>query len=323
MKHFRYTMIILCVLLIVVLSVFTGCSHQHKWLNATCTEPQTCKTCRVTKGDPAPHSYGSTSCIAPEPCTVCGTIEGIELTHQWQPDGSKLCVLCGYDDRSVDNQFITALQKGLEQSLVTITADEYLEVTLSKEDWSRAFSTEYACIKDFRHAEFEDPGLKNWALKYIDAVEGSIDVLPYYGTDDWYALYYNWQFHHRGLALYRINKICPLTVSEDLRDELQVFLDDGAFTSEVTELCLDINFHTVVNTDGVQKFEAFVENTTEKSFRKLTLELEMLDKDNNIVATQSILIRNWEPGQKRTLRFTTDADFKTIRVAYATWFVKG
>jgi hypothetical protein len=41
------------------LSALASCkeSHQHEWIDATCTTPKTCKTCQATEGNAKGHTY--------------------------------------------------------------------------------------------------------------------------------------------------------------------------------------------------------------------------------------------------------------------------
>ncbi len=44
----------------------------HRWNEATCTEPQKCKICRVTKGKSLGHQWEGGDCTTKQVCSVCG-----------------------------------------------------------------------------------------------------------------------------------------------------------------------------------------------------------------------------------------------------------
>ena len=85
-------------ILLLTLFIFTGCGHEHEWIDATCTEPKTCKTCGATEGDPAGHKWKEATCTEPKTCTVCGATEGDLAEHTWEEatcKAPKTCTVCG------------------------------------------------------------------------------------------------------------------------------------------------------------------------------------------------------------------------------------
>ena len=73
---------ILSAISIILLSL-TACAHEHKWKEATCTEPKTCTECGETEGEPAGHQWVDASCTEAKHCSVCGITEGEPLGHDW------------------------------------------------------------------------------------------------------------------------------------------------------------------------------------------------------------------------------------------------
>ena len=45
-----------------LLTVLTGCGHEHKWTEATCTEPKKCTECGKTEGEPLGHKWKEATC---------------------------------------------------------------------------------------------------------------------------------------------------------------------------------------------------------------------------------------------------------------------
>ena len=56
-------------------------TEEHSWLDATCTEPETCRYCGKTQGDERGHSWMDATCNAPKTCRVCGETTGAKLKH--------------------------------------------------------------------------------------------------------------------------------------------------------------------------------------------------------------------------------------------------
>lgn len=73
------------VVIIVVASILYV-SLYHDWAPATCTEPQTCKICGKTQGDPLGHDYEDASCTKPKTCKRCGSTDGAALGHKVPDD---------------------------------------------------------------------------------------------------------------------------------------------------------------------------------------------------------------------------------------------
>lgn len=82
----------------IIMSLLTGCGHEHTWTEATCTEPKTCSECGETEGEPLGHTWVEATCAEPKHCSVCGETEGETLEHTWveatcaEP---KHCSVCG------------------------------------------------------------------------------------------------------------------------------------------------------------------------------------------------------------------------------------
>ena len=85
-------------LLLFLFFALCACGHQHVWIHATCTKPETCTICGATKGDPLGHSWLDATCTAPKTCSVCSATEGAPLGHTptgadyWTPS---VCSTCG------------------------------------------------------------------------------------------------------------------------------------------------------------------------------------------------------------------------------------
>ena len=91
----RYIRIAMLVLLLVVL---TGCSCQHEWREATCTNPKRCRICAEQQGTASGHSFEAATCDAPKTCKACGKTEGEALEHDWVDAScaqAEHCTRCG------------------------------------------------------------------------------------------------------------------------------------------------------------------------------------------------------------------------------------
>ncbi len=103
----------------------------HDWLEATCTEPKTCKLCGKTLGKALGHTWTEATCTEAKTCRRCGTVEGKPLGHTETIEASieptctetgktegRYCSLCG------------AVLK--EQEILKPLGHEWLEATCTE-----------------------------------------------------------------------------------------------------------------------------------------------------------------------------------------------
>lgn len=92
-----------CILIVIITAVSCLKPHEHKWKDATCTEPKTCKTCGETTGSTASHNWNPATCTEAKTCRDCKKVSGSPAGHQWK-DGSctepRTCTVCGENSTS-------------------------------------------------------------------------------------------------------------------------------------------------------------------------------------------------------------------------------
>lgn len=73
--------------------------HVHKWRNyATCTEPDKCLTCGLTRGPALGHNWIPATCQRSAYCQRCGLKQGGLGAHVW--DSRHICTVCSILDIS-------------------------------------------------------------------------------------------------------------------------------------------------------------------------------------------------------------------------------
>lgn len=80
-----------CVLCLWVLG---GCCISHKWSEATCLEPKTCKECGKTEGEATGHNWTDATCTAASRCQNCGKERGKAKGHnvqEWTVENEATC----------------------------------------------------------------------------------------------------------------------------------------------------------------------------------------------------------------------------------------
>ena len=63
--------------------------HTHRWLDADCDTPKTCRICKETEGKAIGHDWKAATCIDPKICKTCGATEGDPLGHSTDAEGDR------------------------------------------------------------------------------------------------------------------------------------------------------------------------------------------------------------------------------------------
>ena len=150
----------LIVLLVLCMSLMTGCFCKHEtwndatcelpktcaecgetegealghvWMAATCETPKTCEQCGLTDGEAKGHAWKEADCENPKTCTNCSETQGEALGHAWQDattEAPKTCATCGLTEGEriiTDPRFTTA-------ATAQIQGKWGIEVPLTAED---------------------------------------------------------------------------------------------------------------------------------------------------------------------------------------------
>lgn len=80
------------------LILFTCVFGNHVYALATCTEPEICERCKITRGEPLGHVFSEATCTEASVCLRCGEHHADALGHEWlsatctEPE---TCARCG------------------------------------------------------------------------------------------------------------------------------------------------------------------------------------------------------------------------------------
>ncbi len=80
------------------LLLLTCVFQNHRFTEATCTAPETCTRCGITRGGALGHDYRPATCTEPETCARCGFTRGLALGHDFLPatcTAPETCARCG------------------------------------------------------------------------------------------------------------------------------------------------------------------------------------------------------------------------------------
>lgn len=220
-------------------------------------------------------------------------------------------LICGCSSKSVDDQFISSLEKGLSARWAKMDdADE------SKSYYEGVVNAELDEVSKFSEESFEDENLGKLAKEYIEILNRSLKTLDYYGNDNKLETEWNKVKDDRAACLVKINEIKPLEFSnESDQEEFESLLNEGKVVQNVRKIIKAANFK-ITKDDGYGKTcVAMIENTSDEEFDYFELEYKLLDKDGNTLESSFVSTSNWKPGEKAKFEFWTDENFKKIEVS--------
>ena len=197
---------LLSIVSVMIVFVISGCGHEHKWVDATCTEPKTCSECGETEGEPLGHKWLEATCTEPKTCSVCGEKEGEALGHTWDMATCMhptTCKVCGFspDDKLADHACdnweevheATCAEDGYQKGICKFCGKEFT-VELERPDHSFGeweTTTEPTCNSEGEQrricsvCEFEETKVLN-KLEH-DLGEWEVSEYPEYGKDGEYV----------------------------------------------------------------------------------------------------------------------------------------
>lgn len=215
----------------------------------------------------------------------------------------------------VDDDFVKAVGAGLEARW-KIT-DQYEDGEVTAQVMDDALKKELEAVESFEGGNFENPDLATAADEYIAAVKSS-------KGSDWSAYNTSWMtaYNQRVGAMYKINEIAPIPVSEKNQGTLDELLAAGEESNVVDGFLNEVVFEKddpEYDDQTYLTYSAVLENDSDLTFYYFSFDINLLDADGVVVDTQTAYTDNWEPGTKHRFEFSTDAKFETIEVHSAEW----
>ncbi len=156
------------VMIVMLLSLLSGCSCEHQWKEANCKAPKTCSVCGETEGELGDHSWEDATCDTPKICKLCAKTEGEVLPHSWEDattETPKTCKLCGKTEGNrihVDERFKTENCKelfGTWKATYVVDGETDLGITVPGENLDYSVFITFTFTNDGKMAtvmEFEE-----------------------------------------------------------------------------------------------------------------------------------------------------------------------
>lgn len=228
-------------------------------------------------------------------------------------------------DRYADNDFNTALVKGLEKrwDLNKKTDDTDVD-DLTKADYKEWVQAELDQVSKFRNEKFKSAKLQEAALRYISSLHKQKAALKYFSSNDEFTKKWDDAYDNRSKAITDINKIHKIKVPKDYQSNLDELLGNGKPVSEsdakdekLAKLLKTIEFKPEPKEypdDDYTTYSATVTNNTGFEIKSFSGNVKIKDKSGITVATESINTENWSNGDKVKFTFSTDQEVATYNV---------
>lgn len=225
----------------------------------------------------------------------------------------------GCEKESVDDQYLTAMKKGLQARWDLADNSENSGKSDSKEAWKSYFDAEYNEINGFKSKKFENKKLQKTAKEYIGLIQKSEDALKYFDNDAKFAAEIDDITNQRAAIIYELHKSNKLDFDDKYKDDASDMYETGKTYLAVQKILKTTKFKLEKNDYGYKTYSAVVKNITSDDFNYFAFNINLNDKDGVTVETTTAYTDNWEAGTKHRFEFSTEKDFKSIEIKSCTW----
>ena len=224
-----------------------GVSLGHDWLDATCTEPETCERCGEMRGEPLGHVWLAATCAAPETCETCGETQGDALAHVLTEAtyyAPAACEVCG----ETVGEPLPAAMAGYE----LVAEGELREyITTGYGDYADQILTHHVRftnyhITDTYNGEAAREGYE-WRVIDVDFIADDPNVSVC-------GFNYGWCFfdYHTGVAPYEGDTIWYNGTEHEIFNEISTIKAEWIEGDVITaELVVEVAFEVPVGYDGI------------------------------------------------------------------------
>lgn len=229
-------------------------------------------------------------------------------------------VACG-GGATVEESFVSDAAKGL-QARWDISDQHDKEGLTDGKSFVACVDAELNAISKYKDEEFEDKTLGDLAKEYVELLEKSKTLASDYYDKNYET--FNSEYtplnQRRSQIIKTLSEDYQLPIDDDHKDTLNTFIADANLNTAVQDIISSTSFEMTEDDYGWKKYQATVENTTDKTFESFWFDVSLLDKDGVVVETQSTHTENWKPGDKHRFEFSTDKEFEKIEIQNAEWY---
>lgn len=211
------------------------------------------------------------------------------------------------EPKYVDDTAMETIAKGFETRSDVITEMEQNgEDTQSNKNLKKMINAELDVDKELTDAKFKDSKMQEDVLSYINSLQGQLDVVNNNSSSN-DTFYQEWQeaYDTRSSALKVLVDKYSLKVSDKYKDDFDELIANGTAATKKADQQEGLvnNFNNLtwdVEDDGYgnMTYSAVVENTTQYTYKNVSLTLGLYDGDGVRQDEAYAQTNSWAPGEK-------------------------
>ncbi|NEG69935.1 hypothetical protein [Bifidobacterium choloepi] len=224
-----------------------------------------------------------------------------------------------------DQEVMKVVSKGLESRFAL--AEQGNEA--SREYYQALIDAEYSHTGSLKNVQFENGKLQEKTISYVNVLDDSRDVLDEYAFNSLdFSTAWTEAYDSRTAIIKEFVEDYGLTVSNGYQSTLNELVANGTAAAKskhaeetLESLLSNVEFScTPDEWSDYCTYEAVVENTSELSYKDITLSVSAYDSDG-IKTEEYAGITTWAPGEKVKLTFWTDVDVQKTDISISYYSV--
>lgn len=216
---------------------------------------------------------------------------------------------------SVDQRFIRSAERGVKDGWKVRNAEEYLRRKDRSNDPS-FIEIEYEAAGKYAGSDFRSKRLEKAAKEYIAALEDCRKVIATTSPDmDFYGFWrkFSEPYGRRISALYTLQNMGKGFDLRDSRyeDEFEELMLEGWALDKTSK----IRFKTKTDKKGRRTFSTTIKNDSGYDLAYLDLTVELYDKNDKLLETDSAYAEDIKNGEERKILFYESGKAKAVNYA--------
>ena len=227
------------------------------------------------------------------------------------------------EPKYVDDTAMETIAKGFEaRADVIADLEQNGEDTNSNKNLKKMIKAELDVDKELTSAKFKDSKMQEDVLSYINSIQGQLDVVKNNSSSN-DTFYQEWQdaYDKRTSALKVLVDKYDLKVSDKYKDDFDELIANGTAATKkadqkegLTNNFNNITFDVTDDGYGNYTYSAVVENTTQYTYKNVSLTLGLYDGDGVRQDEAYADTNSWAPGEKVRFEAYGDINPASIKV---------
>lgn len=218
------------------------------------------------------------------------------------------------EKKTADNQFITAIGKGLEKRYNEVSKDN------STDTISNAIEYEINNLKPFENKEFQNPELKKLYKDYMEQLNIQKKYAVYHDDlnhYDEYTKFINSYYERSKIIATLIDKYdlqLPSNLANEFKENYKKIDTLEKENNSLIESLKKADFKVIDS----YTVEGNVKNETGETIKNKDIKAKFIDKDGvTITTSQDYIDTDWENNEVRNIKFYLDSNKKFEKIEFS------